>query len=62
MGKIHDAMVKSDKESKAPTSAKKTSTFKVYDRKAREEKSSDVIRTVFKNRDADKNLVSLFEP
>ena len=62
MGKIHDALVKSDKESKAPTSTKKAYTFKVYDRKAREKESSDVIRTVFKNRDADKNLVSLFEP
>ncbi len=62
MGKIHDALVKSDKESKAPTSTNKASTFKVYDRKAREKESSDVIRTVFKNRDADKNLVSLFEP
>jgi len=62
LGKIHDALVKSDKESKSPTSTKKAYTFKVYDRKAREKESSDVIRTVFKNRDADKNLVSLFEP
>lgn len=62
MGKIHDALVKSDKDSKAPASTKKAYTFKVYDRKAREKESSDVIRTVFKNRDADKNLVSLFEP
>ena len=62
MGKIHNALVKSDKESKASTSAKKTSTYKVYDRKAREKEASDVIRTVFKNRDADKKLVSLFEP
>jgi exopolysaccharide/PEP-CTERM locus tyrosine autokinase len=62
LGKINDALVKSDKESKAPTSAKKASTYKVYDRKAREKESSDVIRTVFKKRDADKKLVSLFEP
>ena len=62
MGKINDALVKSDKESKSPTSAKKPSTYKVYDRKAREKESSDVIRTVFKSRDADKKLVSLFEP
>jgi len=62
LGKINDALVKSDKESKAPTSAKKASTYKVYDRKTREKESSDVIRTVFKNRDSDKKLVSLFEP
>lgn len=62
MGKIHDALVKSDKESESPTSTKEASTFKVYDRKAREKESSDVISTVFKNKDADKNLVSFFEP
>jgi len=62
LGKIHDALVKSDKESKSPTSAKKASTYKVYDRKAKEKESSDVIRTVFKNSDVDKKLVSLFEP
>ena len=62
MGKINDALVKSDKESKAPISAKKASTYKVYDRKVREKESFDVIRTVFKKRDTDKKLVSLFEP
>ena len=62
MGKINDALKKSDKESKVPTSTKMDSLFKVYNRKAREKESSDVIRTVFKNKDSDKNLVSLFEP
>jgi len=62
LGKINDALVKSDKERKAPTLAKKASTYKVYDRKAREKESFDVIRMVFKNRDSDNKLVSLFEP
>jgi len=62
LGKINDALKKSDKESKVPASTKEASTFKVYDRKAREKESSDVIRTVFKNRDVDKNLVSFLEP
>ncbi|MDY6793069.1 MAG: polysaccharide biosynthesis tyrosine autokinase [Thermodesulfobacteriota bacterium] len=62
MGKINDALKKAGKESKVPTSAKKDSLFKVYDRKARENRSTDVIKTVFKKRDADKNLVSFFEP
>jgi len=62
LGKIHDALIKSDKESVSSASTKEASTFKVYDRKAREKEPSDVIRTVFKNRDADKKLVSLFEP
>ena len=62
MGKIHDALVKSDKESKAPTSTKKDSPFKIYDRKAREKESSGVIKTIFKSKDVDKNIVSLLEP
>jgi len=62
LGKINDALVKSDKESNSPTSTKKASTYKVYDRKAREKESSEVIRTVFKKRDSDKKLISLFEP
>jgi len=62
LGKINNALVKSAKESESPASTKEASTFKIYDRKAREKESSDVISTVFKNRDADKNLVSLFEP
>jgi len=62
LGKINDALKKSDKERKVPASTKKASTFKVYDRKAKEKESSDVIKTVFKNRDIDKNLVSLLEP
>ena len=62
MGKIHDALVKSDKESKAPTSTKKDSPFKIYDRKAREKESSGVIKTIFKSKDVDKNIVSFLEP
>jgi len=62
LGKINDALKKSDKERKVPALTKEASTFKVYDRKAREKESSDVIKTVFKNRDIDKNLVSLLEP
>ncbi|MBT8356844.1 MAG: CpsD/CapB family tyrosine-protein kinase, partial [Desulfobacterales bacterium] len=62
MGKIHDALLKSDNERKSPALTKKASTYKVYDRKEKEKKSSDVIRTVFKSRDPDKKLVSFFEP
>jgi len=62
LGKINDALIKSKKESKVPASTKEASVFKVYDRKSREKESSDEIRTVFKNRAVDKNLVSLLEP
>ena len=62
MGKIHDALTKSHKESKAAAVTKKLSTFKVYDRKDKEKESSDVIRTIFQKKDVDKNIVSLLEP
>ncbi len=62
MGKIHDALTKSDKENKAATVTEKPSTFKVYDRKDKKKESSDVIRTIFKKKDVDKNIVSLLEP
>ena len=62
MGKIHDALIKSDKESKASDSTDKASMFKVYDRKAREKASSGAIKTVFKSRDVNENVVSLLEP
>jgi len=62
LGKIHDALIKSDKESKASDSTDKASMFKVYDRKAREKASSGAIKTVFKSRDVNENVVSLLEP
>ena len=62
MGKIHDALIKSDKESKAATTTKKPSPFKIYDRKAREKGFSGAIKTIFKSKDVDKNIVSLLEP
>ena len=62
MGKINDALIKSEKENKAPASTEKTSPFKVYDRKAREKESSGAIKTVFKSKDVHKNIVSLLEP
>ena len=62
MGKIHDALIKSDKESKAATITKKPSPFKIYDRKARKKESSGAIKTIFKSKDVDKNIVSLLEP
>ena len=62
MGKIHDALIKSDKESKAATITKKPSPFKIYDRKAREKESSGAIKTIFKSKDVNKNMVSLLEP
>ena len=62
MGKIHDALVKSAKESKAPTITKNDSPFKVYDRKTREKESSGAIKTIFKSKGVNKNIVSLLEP
>ena len=62
MGKIHDALIKSDKESKAATITKEPSPFKIYDRKARKKESSGAIKTIFKSKDVDKNIVSLLEP
>jgi len=62
LGKIHDALIKSDKESKATTITKKPSPFKIYDRKARKKESSGAIKTIFKSKDVDKNIVSLLEP
>jgi len=62
LGKIHDALIKSDKESKASDSTDKASMFKVYDRKVREKASSGAIKTVFKSRDVNENVVSLLEP
>jgi len=62
LGKINDALKKSDKESKVSVSTKKPSTFKIYDRKAREKESSGAIKTIFKSRDIDKRMVSLLEP
>jgi len=62
LGKINDALIRSDKENKASDSIKKASLFQVYDRKARKNKTSEAFNTVFKNRDIDKNMVSLLEP
>jgi len=62
LGKIHDALIKSDKESKAATITKKPSPFKLYDRKAREKGFSGAIKTIFKSKDVDKNIVSFLEP
>ncbi|MBW2589634.1 MAG: CpsD/CapB family tyrosine-protein kinase, partial [Deltaproteobacteria bacterium] len=54
--------MKSDKESKAATITKKPSPFKLYDRKAREKGFSGAIKTIFKSKDVDKNIVSFLEP
>jgi len=62
LGKIHDALIKSDKESKATTITKKPSTFRIYDRKVKKKKSLGAIKTIFKSKDVDKNIVSLLEP
>lgn len=62
MGKIHDALTKSDKESKAAITTKKPSPFKIYDRKAKKMESSGAIKTIFKSKAVDKNIVSLLEP
>jgi len=62
LGKINDALIKSNRENKTSASAKKTPPFQVYDRKAREKETSKAIKTVFKNRGVDKNMVSLLEP
>jgi protein-tyrosine kinase len=62
LGKINDALIKSGKENKALDLKDKASMFKVYDRNAREKVSSGAIKTVFKSRDVDENIVSLLEP
>jgi len=62
LGKINDALIKSDKENKASESTDKASMFKVYDKNAGEKASSGAIKTVFKSRDIDENVVSLLEP
>jgi len=62
LGKINDALIKSDRENKNSASTKKTPPFQVYDRKAREKEASKTIKTVFKSSEIDKNMVSLLEP
>jgi len=62
LGKINDALIKSDKEHKTSASTKDTSRFKVYDRKIRGKEAAGAIKTVFRGKDIDKNIVSFIEP
>ena len=62
MGKIYNALEKSNKENNVSASKEETYRFKVYDRKKREKGASGAIKTVFGNKDIDKNMVSLLEP
>jgi len=62
LGKIFDALEKSNKENNVSASAEKSSRFKVYDRKVMEKEASGAIKTVFGNKGTDKNMVSLLEP
>ena len=62
LGKIFDALEKSNKENNVSASTEEGSRFKVYDRKVREKEASGAIKTVFTNKEIDKNMVSLLEP
>ena len=62
LGKIFNALEKSNKENNVSASTEKGSRFKVYDRKVREKEASGAIKTVFGNKEIDKNMVSLLEP
>ena len=62
MGKIYNALEKSNKENNVSASKEETYRFKVYDRKKREKGASGAIKTVFRGKGIDKNIVSFLEP